>query len=66
MSGDEFLNLRVKRTRKAIRNTLFELLEEKEFNKISINAIPQKAEISRVTFYSHYKDMNHLIDANPQ
>ena len=62
MSG-EFLDLRVKRTRKAIRNALFELLEEKEFNKISIHAIAQKAEISRVTFYSHYKDMNDLIDA---
>lgn len=62
MSG-EFLDLRVKRTRKAIRKALFELLEEKEFNKISIHAIAQKAEISRVTFYSHYKDMNDLIDA---
>lgn len=50
MSGDEFLNLRVKRTRKVIRNALFELLEKKEFNNISINANAQKAEISHVTF----------------
>ncbi|WP_156320894.1 hypothetical protein [Bacillus sp. JCM 19041] len=50
MAKDSYLDLRVLRTRKAIRHAFITLLEEKEFNKISVNSIAQKAEINRVTF----------------
>lgn len=63
MSNQLKVDLRVQRTKKLIRNAFVELLEEKELNKITINAITTKAEINRVTFYLHYKDINDLIDS---
>lgn len=63
MSNPLKVDLRVQRTKKLIRNAFIQLLEEKEWNKISINAITTKAEINRVTFYLHYKDINDLIDS---
>ncbi|MCR8657692.1 TetR/AcrR family transcriptional regulator [Paenibacillus sp. T3-5-0-4] len=63
MSNEVKVDLRVQRTKKLIRNAFVELLEEKELNKITINAITTKAEINRVTFYLHYKDINDLIDS---
>lgn len=63
LSNQLKLDLRVRRTRKLIRNSFVDLLEKKEFNKISINEITKKAEINRVTFYLHYKDINDLVDS---
>nr|WP_259405945.1 MULTISPECIES: TetR/AcrR family transcriptional regulator [Shouchella] len=39
------------------------MLEEKEYSKISVNAIAKRAEINRVTFYSHYKDIHDLVES---
>ncbi len=50
MADKTYLDLRIRKTRKAIRNAFIDLLAEKELNKISINAITQKAEINRATF----------------
>lgn len=63
MNKGDKLDLRVIRTRKLIRNAFIALLEEKEFHKISIQAIAEKAEINRVTFYLHYQDINDLVDS---
>jgi len=63
MADKTYLDLRIRKTRKAIRYAFIDLLAEKELNKISINAITQKAEINRATFYLHYKDINDLIDS---
>jgi len=62
MSNESYVDLRIRRTRKSIRNAFILLLEEKSFTKISVNAITQKAEINRATFYLHYKDIHDLID----
>ncbi|MFP7288804.1 hypothetical protein SFC15_21605 [Shouchella clausii] len=50
MENKSYLDLRVLRTRKSIRNAFIALLEEKEYSKISVNAIAKRAEINRVTF----------------
>ncbi|MFJ7736197.1 TetR/AcrR family transcriptional regulator [Lysinibacillus sp. NPDC097287] len=63
MSNELHLDLRIQRTRKLIRNAFIELLEEKEFHKITVHAITQRAGINRVTFYLHYKDSNDLVDS---
>ena len=47
MSGD----LRVVKTRRVIRNTLFEMMSEKPLSKITISEICARAEINRKTFY---------------
>lgn len=63
MSDESYIDLRIRRTRKSIRNAFILLLEDKSFTKISVNAITQKAEINRATFYLHYKDIHDLIDS---
>ena len=44
MADKTYLDLRIRKTIRAIRNAFIDLLAEKELNKISINAITQKAE----------------------
>lgn len=41
---------------------LIELLEEKDFEYITIKEICQKAEVSRSTFYLHYQNTRDLLD----
>ncbi len=44
----------------AIRNTFIDLIREKNIDKISVSEITRKADISRGTFYLHFKDINDL------
>lgn len=52
---------RGKRTRKAIIEALLELLEENEFQQITINDICEKAEVTRPTLYAYYDDKYDLL-----
>ena len=54
-------NRRTAYTKTAIRRTFFELLEEKDFDKISVREICQRADINRSTFYRHYDYLNALM-----
>lgn len=56
-SGD----LRVIKTRRNIRNTLFELMSEKELSRITISEVCARAEINRKTFYRHYRTIGDVI-----
>lgn len=47
---------RILKTKKLIRDTFFKLLEEKDFEKITIAEIADRAIISKGTFYYHYED----------
>lgn len=51
---------RIKVTKILIKEALSKLLQEKEFDKISIKELCEVAGINRGTFYSHYKDLNEL------
>lgn len=51
------------RTQKKLKMALLELLKEKELNGLSITEVTQQAACNRVTFYSHYKDLNALLAA---
>lgn len=57
MSND----LRVVKTRRVIRDTLFELMGEKPLSKITISEICARAEINRKTFYRHYRAVGDVI-----
>lgn len=46
-----------KLTEEAIRQAFLELLEEKQFSKISIRDITDRVGINRQTFYYHYRDI---------
>ena len=55
------MDLRVIRTRDAIRNALVDLIEEKGFEAITVKDITNKAKINRGTFYAHYQDKFDLM-----
>lgn len=55
-------DLRIRRTKKAIRSAFFELIKEKGFEHISVKDITDKAMISRNTFYLHYADKYELFN----
>ena len=53
---------RVVRTRKAIRKAFMRLIQETDYQKITITAIAREADIDRKTFYLHYRSVEDLID----
>jgi AcrR family transcriptional regulator len=53
---------RIQKTRQSIMNTFIDLLEEKGFEKITINDIAERANINRGTVYLHYTDKFDLLD----
>ncbi|MBU9674947.1 TetR/AcrR family transcriptional regulator [Planococcus sp. CP5-4] len=55
-------DLRVVRTKQAIRSALIALIEKKGFEAMSVKDITEKANINRGTFYSHYEDKFDLMD----
>lgn len=52
---------RIKYTKTVIRQALFDLLEEKPINKITVTDICKLADINRSTFYSYYDDVYALL-----
>lgn len=53
---------RVLRTKEAINRSFLELFSEKEFHRITINDISERANINRGTVYLHYVDKYNLLD----
>lgn len=59
-------DLRIRKTKAAIKDALYELTQEKTYQEISVMDIAQRAMINRSTFYLHYKDKDDLLDALAQ
>ena len=55
-------DLRVIRTRKLLSKALKDLLQEKSFDKITVNDVCDKAMVHRATFYNHFVDKIDLLD----
>jgi AcrR family transcriptional regulator len=56
------LDPRARRTRQLLRETLIELtMERGEFQSITIKDIATRAEVSRTTFYLHFKTVDDLL-----
>lgn len=53
---------RVQKTKKGLRNALFELIKQKDIKDISVTELTQKAEINRSTFYFYYKDIYDMME----
>jgi len=56
------LDPRVLRTRQLLQDALRRLLQEKEFDKISVQDITEAATLNRATFYAHYSDKFALLE----
>lgn len=52
---------RVRRTQKLLKESLLELMDQKEFKNISIKDITELADLNRGTFYLHYTDTYGLL-----
>lgn len=53
---------RIMRTKRAIREALVSLIEEKGVNALTVKDVTARANINRGTFYLHYKDKFDLLD----
>jgi AcrR family transcriptional regulator len=53
---------RVRRTRQLLQHALENLLETKNFDKISVQDIADAATVNRATFYDHYPDKFALLE----
>jgi AcrR family transcriptional regulator len=58
----ENLDPRIRRTRQLLQQALGNLLETKEFDKISVQDIADAATVNRATFYDHYTDKFALLE----
>src|ERR1700680_3670360 len=58
----ERLDPRIRRTRRLLQDALQRLLQEKEFEKITIQDITEIATLNRATFYAHYPDKFALLE----
>ena len=61
-SCEQNLDPRIRRTRLALQQALAKLLQEKEFDKISVQDITEAAGVNRATFYDHYTDKFALLE----
>ncbi len=61
MSGKGKEDLRVIRTKEAIRKTFEEMICEMDYEQISIKELAERARINRKTFYLHYDSLDDLL-----
>lgn len=54
------MDIRVKKTKRAIQKAFVALLREKPIEKITVKEIAEQAEINKTTFYSHYETLDAL------
>ncbi|WP_329080502.1 MULTISPECIES: TetR/AcrR family transcriptional regulator [unclassified Streptosporangium] len=57
-SGDR----RVRRTHTALARALIQLVEEHDLSRITVADVAERAEVSRSTFYDHYRDVHELAE----
>ncbi len=55
-------DLRVAKTKEAIKKALFDLIDENGFEAITVKDLTAEAQINRGTFYLHYENIEDLID----
>ncbi|KKK34440.1 hypothetical protein WQ57_23110 [Mesobacillus campisalis] len=58
----KYLDNRVIKTKRLLKNSFLQLLQEEKFEDISITSIVERARISRVTFYNHYDNKENLLN----
>ena len=52
---------RVRRTRRVLRDALFELIFEKGYDRVTVQDVLDRADVGRSTFYAHYRDKEALL-----
>lgn len=57
------MDRRQRKTKTAILTACYELIKDKDFRKVTINDIADKADINRGTFYLHFDDKFDMINS---
>jgi len=60
--GGKYMDLRIQRTKTAIRNSFIALRKKKPIEKITVTELSGLAGINKATFYLHYSDIYALSD----
>lgn len=60
------MDLREKKTKRSIQNAFLQIRSKKPLEKITVKELCELAEISKATFYLHYKDIYDLSDTLQQ
>lgn len=55
-------NVRVRRTKKLLREALIELVEERGFEALTVGELTERAMVSRAAFYRNYQDKYDLVE----
>ena len=56
------MDLRITKTRAAVKNAFLELRAEKPLEKITVKELSTAANINKATFYLHYRDIFDLSE----
>jgi len=59
---EEKIDPRVRRTRQLLEEAFAELIQEKDFQSITVQDITERAGINRATFYAHFPDKYALFE----
>ena len=54
--GDKKVDRMINRTRRALREAMLSLILEKGYDSVTVDEIADRADVSRSTFYLHYRD----------
>lgn len=57
---------RIARTRAALRDAVFALIRERGFDAVTVQDITDRANLSRATFYLHFRDKEELLTVSLQ
>lgn len=60
---DLYIDIRVVRTKKTLKNSLLVLMEEKNYKDITVTDILRSSNITRGSFYNHYSNKNELLES---
>ncbi len=60
--GERTQDRRVRKTRKLLRQSLFQLMEHKWVQDITVREITELSDLNRGTFYIHYKDVFDMME----
>jgi AcrR family transcriptional regulator len=61
MNDESSVDRRVERTQTALRSALLELVLERGWDEVSVQAVCARAQVGRSTFYAHYADKEELL-----
>lgn len=59
--NENAVDRRIRRSKKALKETLIALMRQRDFKDISITDLVRGADLNRGTFYKHYRDKEELL-----